>query len=99
MFNENNERIPGTFDGKFYDDMMRGKKGNATFDAPRRTKKKSPNKNEKKMPKHMRNCGKRKPCPCGSGKRFKNCCLLKYKSKKQAKSRPNDKYDFDFPSS
>jgi preprotein translocase subunit SecA len=28
----------------------------------------------KKQPRHVKKVGRNDPCPCGSGKKYKNCC-------------------------
>lgn len=102
MFNDNNERIAGTFDAQFYEDMMRGKKGNATFDGPSirtKTKTKSPKSKGIKHPKRMSKWGNKK-CPCGSGKKYKKCCM-KSKVRAQQKAanlRKSHEFDLDSPS-
>ena len=83
MFNSNYERIAGTFDGSFYENMLRGKKNKPTFDAIK-TNKKNKNKNKNKKIKHPKRMNKsaNKLCPCGSNIKYKKCCL-KIKRKQQ----------------
>ena len=34
----------------------------------------NPNKAKKATPKRVKKIGRNEPCPCGSGKKYKNCC-------------------------
>ena len=67
MFNDNYERIAGTFDGQFYENMLRGKKGKPTFDGPMKQKNKSQKMKKIKHPKRMNKAANAK-CPCNSGR-------------------------------
>lgn len=50
------------------------------------------------MPAHnpFRNVGRNDPCPCGSGKKFKKCCLGKPGAELQAAASPGDHESVDF---
>ena len=51
-----------------------------------------------RMPAHnpFRNVGRNDPCPCGSGKKFKKCCLGKPDAELQAVASPDDHESDDF---
>ena len=40
--------------------------------------------------------GRNDPCPCGSGKKFKKCCLEKFQKKQRGKSSLNQSIKYGF---
>eukprot|EP01084_Bolivina_argentea_P003777 7111_1 len=100
MFNDNYERIAGTFDGAFYEDMLRGKKSKPTFDGPKKNKNVTKQKNKRiKHPARLSKSGNIK-CPCNSGKKYKKCCMkIKLKEKRAKIKQQIDSERFDFSSS
>mmetsp|Transcript_52109 Transcript_52109/g.83049 ORF Transcript_52109/g.83049 Transcript_52109/m.83049 type:complete len:170 (+) Transcript_52109:21-530(+) len=98
MFNENYERIAGTFDSTFYEDMLRGKKSKSTFDGPSSRKHKQQSNGKKlKHPKRLNKSGNMK-CPCGSNKKYKKCCMKLKLKEKRAKIQQDDMFHFSSPS-
>lgn len=45
----------------------------------------------------MKESGRNNPCPCGSGKKYKKCCLHKDQIKVHEESRPFEDYFVDLP--
>ena len=101
MFNDNYERIAGTFDASFYENMLRGKKNaKPTFDEINMNKPKK----KKKLVKHPRRMNKsaNSKCQCGSGKKYKKCCMkikLKENREKIQHKIDSDRYHVSFSSS